>query len=274
MDEHDSLVVDLVVEWEQARTSGRAVDLREICREHPHLLSAVEEKVAALQIMTPVFSIGEGLDTAVDSTGCTELVTTATTGEIQYVIGPVHARGGLGEVVLASDTKLNRSVAVKRLREQYCRNPLARKRFLRETEITSQLQHPGVVPVYGFAHDCAGNPVYAMRFVEGTTLHEAAAKLHARGAIDRTDREFRNLLSRFVTVCQTVAYAHSRGIIHRDLKPANVMIGAYGETVVLDWGLAKRVGKPDWRQLTTWRTTRRIATTIPGRAKSLEHPPS
>jgi serine/threonine-protein kinase len=146
-----------------------------------------------------------------------------------------HARGGLGEVFLARDEELSRDVAFKRIRPELGDAPELRRRFVREAEITSQLQHPGVVPVYGLSRDDAGKPCYAMRFIEGESLRETILAYH-RGP---TPLAFRQLLQRFITVCQTIAYAHSKGVIHRDLKPANIMLGRYGETLVVDWGLAK-----------------------------------
>jgi serine/threonine protein kinase len=165
-----------------------------------------------------------------------------------------HAAGNLGEVLLAQDPELHRSVALKRIQEQYADNPESRRRFLREAEITGRLEHPGVVPVHGLGQDPDGRPCYAMRFIEGESLKEAIERFHwpgqsggqhshARGA-DLTDPGerrlmLRQLLTSFVAVCKTMAYAHSRGILHRDLKPANIMLGKFGETLVVDWGLAK-----------------------------------
>jgi tetratricopeptide (TPR) repeat protein/tRNA A-37 threonylcarbamoyl transferase component Bud32 len=157
-----------------------------------------------------------------------------------------HARGGLGEVHVAQDIELGRPVAFKRIRPDVADEPEYRRRFLREAEITARLEHPGVVPVHGLVHDSSGQPWYAMRFIEGPSLLDAIAQFHeqdARPGRDPGERTLalRQLLSRFVAVCNTVAYAHSRGIVHRDLKPANVMLGKYGETLVVDWGLAKPV---------------------------------
>src|SRR5262245_45945862 len=146
-----------------------------------------------------------------------------------------HARGGLGEVFLARDDELNRDVAFKRIRSELGDDPELRRRFVREAEVTSQLQHPGVVPVYGLSRDEEGRPCYAMRFIEGESLRDSIQAYHRVP----TPLAFRQLLQRFITVCQTIAYAHSKGVIHRDLKPANVMVGRYGETLVVDWGLAK-----------------------------------
>jgi len=153
----------------------------------------------------------------------------------------LHARGGLGEVFRATDSELHRTVAVKCILERHAANPDSRRRFLLEAEITAGLDHPGVVPVYGLFQG-SGRPAYAMRFVEGQTLGAAIATYHANAP---DPISFRRLLQAFLQVCQTVAYAHSRGVIHRDLKPDNIMLGQFGETLVIDWGLAKVVGRPE-----------------------------
>ena len=114
---------------------------------------------------------------------------------------------------------------------------MLKRRFLYEAQITGQLEHPSIVPVYTLGSDEAGRPYYVMRFVKGRTLDEIIKEYHG----SPNPIVFRELLRRFIAVCQAVAYAHSRGVIHRDLKPANVMLGDYGETLVLDWGLAKDI---------------------------------
>jgi tetratricopeptide (TPR) repeat protein/tRNA A-37 threonylcarbamoyl transferase component Bud32 len=153
-----------------------------------------------------------------------------------------HARGGIGEVFRATDAALNRTVAVKRLQDRRANDPEACRRFLVEAEVTARLEHPGVVPVYALFTDDGGGPAYAMRFVQGPTLWDALAEYHA-GPSDPV--AFRRLLQSFLQVCQTVAYAHTRGVIHRDLKPQNILLGKFGETLVVDWGLAKVVGRPE-----------------------------
>ncbi len=154
----------------------------------------------------------------------------------------LHARGGLGEVYLAEDVELHRQVAVKRMQAPYVDHAEARARFIREAEITGQLEHPGIVPVYGLQYDEVGRPVYAMRMIRGESLQSAIDRLHGADRPKAQPRQLvqRGLLGRFVAICNAVAYAHSRGVIHRDLKPANVMLGDYGETLVVDWGLARR----------------------------------
>jgi WD40 repeat protein len=156
----------------------------------------------------------------------------------RYRVLRLHAHGGLGEVFVALDLELNREVAVKQLQPQFAAHDEYRIRFLQEAEITGALEHPGVVPVYGLGAHPDGRPYYAMRLIQGDTLKDAARKLHA----GEPGLTLRGLLTRFVAVCYAVAYAHSRGVLHRDLKPANVLLGKYGETLVVDWGLAKAAG--------------------------------
>ncbi len=162
-----------------------------------------------------------------------------------------HKRGGMGQVWRAKDTELDREVAFKVIRPQYADDETTRRRFVFEAEVTGRLAHPAVIPVYGFGRDDVGRPYYAMRFVEGQSLQEAIAAFHAPDGLRGAERvvALRRLLGHFVTVCRSVDYAHSRGVIHRDLKPGNVMVGAYGETLVVDWGIAKRLragaGEPD-----------------------------
>jgi serine/threonine-protein kinase len=161
------------------------------------------------------------------------------------VIRP-HARGGLGEVFLARDEDLNREVALKQIQADHAGRADSRARFEREAEITGGLEHPGIVPVYALGRSADGRPYYAMRFVRGDTLKEAIARFHGPGSDEPGPAgrplELRALLGRFVDVCNAIAYAHSRGVIHRDIKPSNVMLGPFGETLVVDWGLAKVVG--------------------------------
>jgi serine/threonine-protein kinase len=160
----------------------------------------------------------------------------------RYEILRPHAKGGLGEVFVAEDLELHRQVALKEIQARHADNPDSRARFVLEAEITGGLEHPGIVPVYGLGSYPDGRPYYAMRFVKGDNLHQALKRFHAAGA-DFASLAFRQLLRRFVDMCNAVAYAHSRGVLHRDLKPGNVMLGRYGETLVVDWGLAKVVGR-------------------------------
>jgi eukaryotic-like serine/threonine-protein kinase len=143
------------------------------------------------------------------------------------------ARGGMGAVLRGRDGDLGRDLAVKVLLESHQHKPDLVRRFVEEAQIGGQLQHPGVVPVYELGSFADHRPFFTMKLVKGSTLAEL---IHSRtGPADGLPR----FLNIFESICQTMAYAHSRGVIHRDLKPANVMVGSYGEVQVMDWGLAK-----------------------------------
>ena len=158
-------------------------------------------------------------------------------------------RGGLGEVFVALDAELHREVALKQILEKHADDPVSRQRFVAEAEITGGLEHPGIVPVYGVGTTAGGRPYYAMRFIKGDSLKEAIEHFHGDDALKdnpgRRSLELRKLLRRFTDICNAIDYAHSRGVIHRDLKPANIILGKHGETLVVDWGLAKAIGRAD-----------------------------
>jgi serine/threonine-protein kinase len=203
-----------------------------------------------------------------------------------------HARGGLGEVFVALDAELHREVALKQILEKHADDPVSRQRFVAEAEITGGLEHPGIVPVYGFGTYGSGRPYYAMRFIKGDSLKEAIESFHQQADGNHAPRPpcpsgerspqhvagegaalarvstrpltrpsgtlspggegdaksalaLRKLLRRFLDVCNAIDYAHCRGVIHRDIKPANIILGKHGETLVVDWGLAKAVGRAD-----------------------------
>jgi PAS domain S-box-containing protein len=165
----------------------------------------------------------------------------------RYRLTGLHATGGIGRVWLARDRNLGRDVALKELRPEKADQRAHWTRFLQEARITGQLEHPGIVPVYevGRRPD-SQQPFYTMRFVKGRTLSEAAQEFHRRrcqGQVQPLDLV--TLLNAFVAVCQTVAYAHSRGVLHRDLKGQNIILGDFGEVLVLDWGLAKLLDQPE-----------------------------
>jgi serine/threonine protein kinase len=168
----------------------------------------------------------------------------AARGPRYRVLRP-HAKGGLGEVLVAEDTELHREVALKEIQARHAHDVHSRGRFLLEAEVTGQLEHPGIVPVYGLGSYADGRPFYAMRFIKGDNLKHAIdrfhkdARAHGMKGPAFASVPFHRLLGRFLDVCNAVAYAHSRGVLHRDLKPGNIMLGEFGETLVVDWGLAK-----------------------------------
>jgi serine/threonine-protein kinase len=163
----------------------------------------------------------------------------------RYRLNRLHASGGIGRVWVAHDGELGREVALKELRPDRQEHADYAARFVREARITGQLEHPGIVPVYELNQRTAdGQPFYVMRFIKGRTLSQAIEQYHRRAAPEASQVEFRSLLNAFVELCNAVAYAHARGVVHRDLKGSNVVLGDFGEVILLDWGLAKLVGQP------------------------------
>lgn len=228
---------DLLDQWEIAREQGEEVSLEELCRDVPHLLATLREHVAKLLDIEPrLYLQNEGFR---QTTQLIDADLNASFGDLR-----LHATGGLGAVYAAEDQRLHRNVALKFLRKKWLSDRHSQFQFETEAEITARLEHPGVVPVYGLGRSSDGRAFYAMRFINGRTLDEAIASWHGRASErghDLRDRDFRSLLTHFISLCKTIAYAHNRGIVHCDIKPANVMLGRYGETLVVDWGLATEV---------------------------------
>ncbi|QDV76938.1 protein kinase domain-containing protein [Botrimarina mediterranea] len=155
----------------------------------------------------------------------------------------LHSHGGIGQVWLAQDTVLGREVALKELLPELRGSKRHRERFLREARVAAQLSHPGTAPVYEYREE-GGRCYYTMRFYSGRTLTEAIQQAHAEREKHDEAEAFERLfplIEQFLTVCDTIAYAHSKGIIHRDLKGENVVLGEFGEVTVIDWGLAKSI---------------------------------
>lgn len=146
----------------------------------------------------------------------------------KYTFVKELARGGMGTVYLAEDTELDRQVAIKVLSTPELTEDL-RRRMVREARIIARLEHPGIVPVHDVGVLPDGRVFYAMKFVRGVRLDEYAANTES----------IKDRLRKFQAVCDAVAFAHAHGVLHRDLKPQNIMIGSFGEVLVLDWGVAK-----------------------------------
>lgn len=152
-------------------------------------------------------------------------------------------KGGLGRVWLARDNDLAREVALKEIKPESATSDAVR-RLIKEAQITGQLQHPNIVPVYEVNR--GGRPFYTMKLVNGESFAEAIARHHKHRRAGQEDPlSMPRLMRVFINVCDAIAYAHSRGIIHRDLKPHNIVLGDYGEAIVLDWGLARQIGTED-----------------------------
>ncbi len=166
-----------------------------------------------------------------------------------YVVAGEIARGGMGVVLAARDVALGREVAIKTLLPSTTTDSVAARRFVTEARITARLSHPGVPPVHALDTLPDGRPFLVMKLIKGRTL---AAVLTARGQrpssratedMELTALHAPGLLQVFEQICQAVGFAHAQGVIHRDLKPANVMVGAFGEVQVMDWGLAREIGR-------------------------------
>jgi len=166
-------------------------------------------------------------------TGAGEVLERAPVGAGHYRILSEIDRGGMGVVMRGHDDDLGRDVAVKILHEKAAQDPVLVQRFVEEAQIGGQLQHPGIVPVYELGLMADERPYFTMKIVKGRTLEALLAER------EDPSSERRRFLAIFESVCQTMGYAHSRGVIHRDLKPSNVMVGAFGEVQLVDWGLAK-----------------------------------
>ena len=162
------------------------------------------------------------------------VVTTPDFSSTKYTFIKELGRGGMGTVYLTEDRELNRLVAIKVLNVPDVTEDL-RNRMIREAQIIAGLEHPGIVPVHDVGVLADGRVFYAMKYVRGSRLDEYAAQTVSLG-----DR-----LRKFQAVCDAVAFAHAHGVIHRDLKPQNIMIGSFGEVLVLDWGVAKMLSTDD-----------------------------
>jgi len=183
-------------------------------------------------------------DVAVDIEDRVDLEDRPFAAEVErYQFLGTLAKGGMGEILLAKDTRIARQVAVKVLKPELRDKREFRSRFLVEARLQGQLEHPAIVPVHDLGERDTGELYFSMKCVRGVTLLEAIEALRSGDENPRFSR--RRLLSAFSSVCLAVDFAHSRGVVHRDLKPANVMLGDFGEVYVLDWGIAKLVGESD-----------------------------
>ena len=247
------LGVLLAQEWEVRLRLGESPTIQEYRDRFPVHDEAIFDAVQSLILAhdNPVWAVGDA--TMGRPSECQDReppcagspLTNSSIGRFRIL--EHHAQGGLGEIFVAHDGELDRDVALKQIRPESSDDPECRSRFVREAMVTGRLEHPGIVPVYGLGRDAGGRPFYAMRYVKGDTLAEVIRKFHQTAKAGRKPiwrgLEFRKLLARFLDVCHVMDYANSRGVLHRDLKPSNIMVGPFGETLVLDWGLAKELNR-------------------------------
>ncbi len=254
-------IEQLISQWEELLSQGQYIPPEELCMSCPELLDEVQKRIDELEPRageeTAAADVG-GMATVVEPEGPRNSDAGALVLQQAYRKLRFHARGGLGEIYIADDEELQRDVVLKFIRPKHRDRRDCREQFQLEAEVTARLDHPGVVPVYGFGRTPDGRLCYAMRFIQGETLEERIAKVHNADELTKPGSkksrslfgmsrsvEFRGLLNRLVTVCQTIAYAHNRGILHRDLKPENIMLGKYGDTLVVDWGLAMPIDRDE-----------------------------
>ncbi|RLS72025.1 MAG: serine/threonine protein kinase [Planctomycetota bacterium] len=241
---------DLLCLWEENREAGIPVSPEDLCAETPELLQELKwtiRALAAVESRFGVISTQQEQDRGAEVTSHRLEPSDTVLVSSEYRIEELHASGGLGSVYIATDPVLNRRVAIKFPR---WKNLTAEQsaRFEREARVTGRLDHPGIIPVHALKSNQTDRPCYVMRFVDGQTLQARIHALHA-GTLDSKpasfydSHEFRQLLQNLVTVCNIVAYAHGQGVIHRDIKPANIILGPFGEVLLLDWGLAKVHGE-------------------------------
>ncbi|MBV8232796.1 MAG: serine/threonine protein kinase [Planctomycetaceae bacterium] len=250
VESEEARLTDLLIRWEELRERGGSIPVKELCAGHPELADALQRRVEVLQAMDSLLGPTRipGEDSTADlqepwSPDAGASVRRSASCSSTYCNFRFHAAGGLGEVFMAHGEDLHRDVALKFVKPQIALDPDSQRRFLQEAEVTGRLEHPGIVPVYSLGRDDQGHPCYAMRFIRGRTLEEAIGEFHkgaaARGDSVEQSHALRGLIRRLEMVCNTIAYAHSRGVSHCDIKPKNIMLGKYDETLVVDWGLAR-----------------------------------
>jgi eukaryotic-like serine/threonine-protein kinase len=233
----EEILDQLLQRWERAWEQGEDLSPQHLCPDGPEeLRRELAEGIACLKAFDQQFRPD---------------ATPQTLEAQQFRAGDYEGlddieEGGQGKVIRAQDRYLGRTVAIKLLQDHWAWSASARRRLEQEAQITGNLEHPGIIPVYGFGYDAAGNPYYAMRYVQGErTLHDAIDHVHNLPDTPERSVAVQKLVRDFLMVCRTVDYAHSRNVIHRDLKPANIMVGDYGEVFVMDWGLAKPLPAAD-----------------------------
>jgi serine/threonine protein kinase/tetratricopeptide (TPR) repeat protein len=230
-------------EFVDAIRQGQPPSVEEFARRYPEHAEQIREMLPALVLM-------EKAKATTGPKGATVIEMSTPPGSPPgYELLDEIGRGGMGVVYRARDAALDRDVAVKLLSDRYPADSPATQRFLSEARISGQLQHPGIPAVHQVGTLADGRPFLAMKLIKGSTLEAILKQLWDGLEIRPTPRtdpaaERGRLLAIFEAVCQAVGYAHAHRVIHRDLKPANVMVGAFGEIQVMDWGLAKVLGEP------------------------------
>lgn len=270
----DSRLLEKLLQFERLRDECSGARVEDLCRDAPELLPELRRRVAELDQLDAAARANElsARDSAALSLASTQaaqgldatpVLTDPAAARAHYeaqrlqaqeignrdqegasndiggyeILG-VLGKGGMGRVLRVRDRELDREVAVKVLLDVHARQLDLERRFIQEARIQSRLQHPGIAPIHEIGRTDAGAPFFTMKVIEGRTLADILAERR------QLDDGRPKLLKVFEQVCQTVAYAHACGVIHRDLKPLNVMVGAFGEVQVMDWGFARSLNSP------------------------------
>lgn len=168
-----------------------------------------------------------------------DLPKSAVNNKMRYAYFKTIAEGGKCIIQSCKDLHLSRTVCYKSLRREIANDPIEQQRFLREARVTAMLQHPNTIPIYELSRDLKGHYFFTMKLVEGLTFREVIDLLRKGDAEIEEQYSLPALLEIIIQVCYALDYAHNHGVVHRDIKPANILIGPFGEVLVLDWGLAK-----------------------------------
>ncbi len=226
-----SAAAEIFARFLESLEQGGADDIEPLCREHPRVADRLRRMHADWRRLE-------------DALGPTR----RRVARERYEVGECIARGGMGIVYRVYDHHLRRELAMKVLRggadgssTKGSSDPRALSRFLDEARVTGQLQHPGIPTVHDLGVDAAGRVFFTMPLVSGSTLREIVAAMRNGD----TSWPLQRVLGVLLKVCEAVAFAHAQGVIHRDLKPSNVMVGRFGETYVMDWGLARVLAEAD-----------------------------
>ena len=237
----DQFLGELLERYENQLRLGIKLSVEEICKNCPERIEEIRKLIEGIDRIGRLLRPADPCEPDLPKIGAP--------GQPLYNELEYHGCGGQGEVFKGRDRVLGRLVAIKTIQARLASSPTARRRFEREAAITSLLEHPGIPPVYtsDSCDDKESRPYYAMRFIEGETLKEKIGPRHGSrtnpdaGTPPPRTESLRDLLGRFIQVCQTIQYAHEQNVVHRDIKPDNVICRGLGETVVLDWGLAKNL---------------------------------
>ena len=239
----DDRLIELLLQWEEIHETGDVISAEVLCSEFPHLTAKLQERIRKLNAIRPMLATQDFANHDTQELADSpfpkyepELFATSS----QYRVLTHLATGGHGQIHIAQDASLQREVAIKSLRPEYGIDSESNRRLLCEAAVTGRLNHPGIVPVHSTGTDDNGKNFYSMQLISGQTLRQSLCEFHSREYLNKGHRrlEFVRLIRHFIAVCDTIDYAHSQDVIHRDIKPDNILIGEFGETFVVDWGLA------------------------------------